>query len=487
MKSLDFLMINNGGCDPFHYLKHTMGRGGLGYKPSPPFMRGIGYDPYEVESFGMAIKGDMRYRPIERKSRMIGGMAGIDPDDPNKIFLGRERFIDSDSNTKDINPDIIEELEDRIKEGDTNETAINFIIKELIDFDAIRNKHNSKAIDNYTKIFYNMANELGITDEELDEKKLEKELKASEKPTLYQSSQKNTTSDMERGDNTEIILEKDPNILSNIDGDQSKVYNTKDINSESFNPKFVEALVNISKERGIKKGERDAWIKKNYLQYFPVDFTKKNTLWEIKSHSGKNKKSQTYSTTKIEGYRNPYEGSVFDIVYIPNPSNPNKKMVKNIYFNHGNEAVPVLNDNPNGYNYLTLFNNEDRRSYYNPMIDEKLETKGITIGKEGIEYLKHYGLSNSKGLASRTFDTKLLKNLLKNEGVESSMINDEITGLKDLWLRLKETNSLGNNILTAKLQYGINEDDKGKKSYVLPTSKFMTYSDNLMRRKKKQK
>ena len=54
-------MISNGGCDPFHYLK---GRGGLGYKPSPPFMHGLGYDYNFID--GMGIKGRGRWIEEER-------------------------------------------------------------------------------------------------------------------------------------------------------------------------------------------------------------------------------------------------------------------------------------------------------------------------------------------------------------------------------------------------------------------------------------
>lgn len=42
-------MISNGGCDPFHYLQ---GRGGLGYKPSPPYMHGLGYDYNLIDGSG---------------------------------------------------------------------------------------------------------------------------------------------------------------------------------------------------------------------------------------------------------------------------------------------------------------------------------------------------------------------------------------------------------------------------------------------------
>ena len=59
MKHLDYLMINNGGCDPFHYLK---GNGALGYKPSPPFMHGLGYDYNLIDGGGFnSYKIDKSY------------------------------------------------------------------------------------------------------------------------------------------------------------------------------------------------------------------------------------------------------------------------------------------------------------------------------------------------------------------------------------------------------------------------------------------
>jgi len=39
LKHLDYLMIGNGGCDPFHYMT---GNGGLGYKPHEPYIHGVG-------------------------------------------------------------------------------------------------------------------------------------------------------------------------------------------------------------------------------------------------------------------------------------------------------------------------------------------------------------------------------------------------------------------------------------------------------------
>ena len=62
LKHLDYLMISNGGCDPFHYLK---GRGGLGYKPSPPYMHGLGYDYNLIDGGGFGMKGGMVYKSAE--------------------------------------------------------------------------------------------------------------------------------------------------------------------------------------------------------------------------------------------------------------------------------------------------------------------------------------------------------------------------------------------------------------------------------------
>jgi len=54
MLHLDYLMISNGGSDPFHYIK---GNGGLGYKPSPPFMHGLGYSHDWIDGSGFHMKG----------------------------------------------------------------------------------------------------------------------------------------------------------------------------------------------------------------------------------------------------------------------------------------------------------------------------------------------------------------------------------------------------------------------------------------------
>jgi flagellar motor protein MotB len=55
-------MISNGGCDPFHYLK---GNGALGYKPSPPYMHGLGYDYNLMDGSGLrggTLKGYDKFK-----------------------------------------------------------------------------------------------------------------------------------------------------------------------------------------------------------------------------------------------------------------------------------------------------------------------------------------------------------------------------------------------------------------------------------------
>lgn len=51
MLSNDLIMMYNGGSDPFHWLK---GNGGLGYKPSPHFMHGLGYDYHGIDGSGFS-------------------------------------------------------------------------------------------------------------------------------------------------------------------------------------------------------------------------------------------------------------------------------------------------------------------------------------------------------------------------------------------------------------------------------------------------
>ena len=57
LKHLDDLMIINGGCDPYHYLK---GHGGLGYKPSQHYPHGVGI-------LGRGFYEDGVWHPYDKK------------------------------------------------------------------------------------------------------------------------------------------------------------------------------------------------------------------------------------------------------------------------------------------------------------------------------------------------------------------------------------------------------------------------------------
>jgi hypothetical protein len=93
---MDYLMINNGGCDPFHYIR---GKGGLGYKPSPPFMHGLGYDYNLID--GMGIKGGT----FNRDYNEVQELAELDPEEENEEQI-RDLLINDYDVIKEENIDI---------------------------------------------------------------------------------------------------------------------------------------------------------------------------------------------------------------------------------------------------------------------------------------------------------------------------------------------------------------------------------------------
>jgi len=300
---------------------------------------------------------------------------------------------------------------------------------------------------------------------------------------LFTQASQGAKTDVERGDNTEVIVKNKPQILSKVDGDTSEVFNTKDINASYYNPEFIQTLRDIygSKKR---KEKFEDWVENKYLQYMPVDAIKKNTIWELKSHKDNKKDYQPYAKTKIEGYRNPNEGVIYEIIFDDNAKNPNKKMLKNIYFSHEGISVPVLVDNPKGYNYLTLFNNQDVRGYYNPMVDINLETSNI-IKDNDIEFLKAISLANKKGIAKDIFDRNKVKQVLLDMGNEDFEVDEMIQELRKKWTKLRAQNTYGIDTKSAKLKYPDYQfDEDSKVQYKLPKKSFSKYSDNLLRRPK---
>ena len=104
LKHLDYLMISNGGCDPFHYLK---GRGGLGYKPSPPYMHGLGYDYNLID--GMGING------------------GTIKDKNNQVIVPKEYFTPKIDNAQ--NEESLNKIENQVKKTKSRVTiAMNNVL-----------------------------------------------------------------------------------------------------------------------------------------------------------------------------------------------------------------------------------------------------------------------------------------------------------------------------------------------------------------------
>ena len=91
-------MISNGGCDPFHYLK---GRGGLGYKPSPPYMHGLGYD-YNLMD-GCGIYGTGRVKGIIRFETKIENANNLE--DLNKLNEKLDGVIEESTNSEYDTPE----------------------------------------------------------------------------------------------------------------------------------------------------------------------------------------------------------------------------------------------------------------------------------------------------------------------------------------------------------------------------------------------
>ena len=111
----------------------------------------------------------------------------------------------------------------------------------------------------------------------------------------------------ERGNKSEDYLIKHPLILQEFSGDFSKIFNSKDI--DAYDPQFInnlrenflEKYLNINDEM-----DQNKFIVDNILKFFPVDGISDNTLYELKSYSGKNKnvfnandKDDKYNITKL--------------------------------------------------------------------------------------------------------------------------------------------------------------------------------------------
>jgi len=136
MLHLDFLMINNGGCDPFHYIK---GNGGLGYKPNAHYMHGLGYDYYnniDGSGFPRMIGGVIsneeevreRIKELQSEKELEGQMdkirKGISEIENNKYY-------DPDEEKKDL--ETLRELWEQANNKLVNVVIRDEKIKELQD------------------------------------------------------------------------------------------------------------------------------------------------------------------------------------------------------------------------------------------------------------------------------------------------------------------------------------------------------------------
>lgn len=143
MLHLDYLMISNGGCDPYHYIRGT---GGLGYKPSPPFMHGLGYSHEWIDGSGFKMKGrgrwneDGEWENFDKKE--LKSLLGPDnkPDELVSNYWYNEQYGPKD------NKDLVDQVDEE------QQRILNLIYKKnLRDKVGIRDKEDLNRIINYQK------------------------------------------------------------------------------------------------------------------------------------------------------------------------------------------------------------------------------------------------------------------------------------------------------------------------------------------------
>lgn len=176
MLHLDYLMISNGGCDPFHYIKGT---GGLGYKPSPPFMHGLGYSHDWMDGSGF------------KTNRVHLKGLGFDKEFPeiNEIISEENPVAIKDLLLKDFNP--IEDIEFDNSRDITRETNQindwlefydNLTKKERFNYlteeDKIKLKEKAEAMLEYRN-YVDYLKENAIEGEEKGKKQFKKKITKS--------------------------------------------------------------------------------------------------------------------------------------------------------------------------------------------------------------------------------------------------------------------------------------------------------------------
>jgi hypothetical protein len=419
-------MISNGGCDPFHYLK---GNGALGYKPSPPYMHGLGYD-YNLMD-GMGIRGSMSMGNPMFKKRKDDIHHDYDTEEHlfdmenppiilgNKLSYYKESNFQTGFNENDVNnvvntnDEFLNKLNELEEKGETKK-AYDICINELADLEDIKRfvkKYDDNYIDNpkykyanqlekyFTKRAEDLAYEYGKSHEDIETEVLEDTSnKTQNVPNKYKEV-KDITSTLikdpvkhklheETGNVYEDVLKLRPKALSSVDGDKSKPVNSKEIKGYSNEfQKFLRQYFNNLPEDDKAKFKDSAgrnsfseFLKSEdgLLQYFPVDILKKNTIWEIKTHSDNKQKYQPYAVSKIKGYYG-LGNPIYNIVY---SKKNGRERLDNITFTYTDptgkmKTINTLPKNDKGYNYFTNFNTEYGLAYYNALNDEDFTKEKI--------------------------------------------------------------------------------------------------------------
>jgi hypothetical protein len=349
-----------------------------------------------------------------------------DLDEP-PILLGDNIKYDEDGNVINTNVERLSKIENMINKGEYDD-AYERIIFELTDLFDIQNyikKHVNNPIDNerykYSQQLENKLQKLaekipdfeeeGLLDD-IQKMKQESENKyalvknETEKFIEHQTAnltpkEKNQKIAEEAGNVNEEYVEKRRRFLSSIDGDKSTPHNSKSL--LAYDVKFRKILDKIYNE--LSEDEKDEYkdekgrskyvfLRNKFLKYFPIDFIKNKTLWELKSHSDNKEKYQPYSTNKIEGYYG-IGNPIYNIVYT---TKNGERRVENITFTYklpdGTfKTINTLPHRKTGYNYLTSFNTEFGNTYYNALGDEDFEKTKIPLreeykNKQYIEVLK---------------------------------------------------------------------------------------------------
>jgi len=375
-------MINNGGCDPFHYIK---GNGGLGYKPNAHYMHGLGYDYYNnIDGSGF--------------SRMIGGMARKD------IMTGK------------LTDEQLEAYNEKVPE-DQRITEFDKFIDEVDKDKTVSNKDKFKYFNNQLGDLERLKIDDPLREDEYQDviNKIEEKLEKSkyknfvkkEYPLLigrhgeenylfnqHHKEAEDKTSDplkvhFMRGNISEkdiIDFDEETGILRNLDKDKSETYDSKDL--DAYNDDFIKAIVapygiTWSGHKYVNKNKLMDNDKKHLIEYFlsnfPIDGIKGNTIWELKSYSdllGTNEQKQRLNETKIKGTVE------FPIRYMKDKNGEIK--LKNIYYRNNNtgKLVEAFKDKKNGYNYLWMFSNKDKIGYVNPLSNKNFHVERLVPGKE---------------------------------------------------------------------------------------------------------